>query len=906
MAINTRFSAPKGVQELNETSATAIGAIRNANRNERNTHNDLADAASGLAKTSMLGAKAYTSLVADKDSIEANKAKGYWQSIYESPGFKDASDTDKANMIENTREAYIGESKAFQSAFIEYSSSSYARAATGRGEEEDNTYYNAAGAAKAAWLDKETDNWVQGMGVGEGYYATNKDIHGEDANKTFVDKYQEAHPRLSKVVIGRSLLGDAYSQAISDIDAAPATKKGLEEAMANVADIKKEYQDKMFLNRKDKEGQAYIKMLESGISTAITNKQKEIKNVSYDALAVNAANGYRMPPVVMDKHIDAIATNVYTAAKDKIALEKKYLERTQADAFTASNPVGERKQFLPTNPILKEERQKEVTATLFNHFNTGDMQNFVRVAENETGMTKQTGEQFITMFNKATTNEEVSVLLDKFDLIDAQPQGAGVLRQMLTDDEYTRVKEIGYALQSRPDLTPGQARDWIDGNKTKINKLGLPPLKQRKLFEYAVKLGPQYDAYMSHMKHVMAGNPDIGEKEMKEAALHFSKMNQVDSTGKKTNIAMGTNPADDPSVMNKKDVDTKINKSLGDTVTNKTFLSNGIVIGKDEYGGTMKIINTNDKVDVEGNTTVPGLVTQSNDEEAERLKLEKDIANFQRKGGMGAVQGFWESGKLAFKNVFRDTIDNFTEIPKGLAKSGGTLVDTFQQHLYDSMTTGQKDWWDKLTAEDTSGLIAAEIDHKLNELDTEKGLEGVQNVTLSDSDLLVFENGVWQNKVDSVVIKEIQEVIVGVPTDVLEHLEVREGSRNKTYKDSLGKLTAGVGHLLSKEEQKKYPLGTKIPASVVKGWIRKDSKKAYTSAGEQAKELKVTSPEFVNALTSVNFQLGTSWYKKFPKAYQALKDKRYDDAIREVETSLWAKQTPVRVKDFKEAINKLR
>ena len=51
---------------------------------------------------------------------------------------------------------------------------------------------------------------------------------------------------------------------------------------------------------------------------------------------------------------------------------------------------------------------------------------------------------------------------------------------------------------------------------------------------------------------------------------------------------------------------------------------------------------------------------------------------------------------------------------------------------------------------------------------------------------------------------------------------------------------------------------------------------------------------------------------KFPSAYQALKAKDYNEAITQVSTgsgkdgqSKWKEQTPVRVEDFIEAIDKL-
>ena len=71
----------------------------------------------------------------------------------------------------------------------------------------------------------------------------------------------------------------------------------------------------------------------------------------------------------------------------------------------------------------------------------------------------------------------------------------------------------------------------------------------------------------------------------------------------------------------------------------------------------------------------------------------------------------------------------------------------------------------------------------------------------------------------------------------------------------------------------------------------------------------------VEALASVNFQLGTGWRRKFPSAWKALKSGNYDEAIDQViyqnpknksKKSAWSTQTPTRVNDFVNAIKELK
>ena len=156
----------------------------------------------------------------------------------------------------------------------------------------------------------------------------------------------------------------------------------------------------------------------------------------------------------------------------------------------------------------------------------------------------------------------------------------------------------------------------------------------------------------------------------------------------------------------------------------------------------------------------------------------------------------------------------------------------------------------------------------------------------------------------------------GKPTEKwLKHLKSREGYTQKTYSDTLGYLTGGVGHLLTEAEQKMYPKGSKVTGSVIDEWLGEDSSKAYNAAINQASELKYQSQSMVEALASVNFQLGTGWRRKFPSAWKALKSGNYDEAIDQViyqnpknksKKSAWSTQTPTRVNDFVNAIKELK
>ena len=134
----------------------------------------------------------------------------------------------------------------------------------------------------------------------------------------------------------------------------------------------------------------------------------------------------------------------------------------------------------------------------------------------------------------------------------------------------------------------------------------------------------------------------------------------------------------------------------------------------------------------------------------------------------------------------------------------------------------------------------------------------------------------------------------------LDHLLDREGYRNTVYRDSLGKPTVGVGHLVKPGDN--LQVGETISDEKVRELLESDASKAYKAAVEQANELGINDSDFVVALGSVNYQLGTGWRQKFPQTWEHMKDGNYDQAINNIEGSLWARQTPTRTNDFTAAI----
>jgi GH24 family phage-related lysozyme (muramidase) len=131
-------------------------------------------------------------------------------------------------------------------------------------------------------------------------------------------------------------------------------------------------------------------------------------------------------------------------------------------------------------------------------------------------------------------------------------------------------------------------------------------------------------------------------------------------------------------------------------------------------------------------------------------------------------------------------------------------------------------------------------------------------------------------------------------------LKKREGCRNDVYLDTLGRPTVGIGHLVNPTD--KLKLGDLIDDARIAEFFRHDSRKAVAAAQAQAAKAKIKDKVFIVYLASVNFQLGTKWYKTFKKTWSYILEKKYEEAALEVKKSRWYRQTPVRGKDFHKAL----
>lgn len=120
------------------------------------------------------------------------------------------------------------------------------------------------------------------------------------------------------------------------------------------------------------------------------------------------------------------------------------------------------------------------------------------------------------------------------------------------------------------------------------------------------------------------------------------------------------------------------------------------------------------------------------------------------------------------------------------------------------------------------------------------------------------------------------------------------------YQDSLGKLTGGHGHLLSKAERKKYPEGTRIPAYIVDVWWENDSTHHLDSAEAfiSVHRLNGIDIEAKKILVNMVFNMGAWKLSRFKNMIKALQKKDYYRAADEMIDSRWFKQTGIRSKEL--------
>ena len=892
--ITPKFGAEKTT--VNAAMGKSLGASMEA-QNILNSDTGFID----FGKITREAAQLTTNILDTKKTVQSNEAKQHYIDMVSSKDYINASDTNKAEMFENFYTNMGEQSKAYQNAFSSYSANEFIRASTGRETETTNAYYRQADAAKTNYLT-ENDSVYDANGILLPEYKGITDDNGveiypETKEKrdaaSFVEYYMKQRPSMDKVVLNRALLFGMRDEVLSTISLAN-TPEELNEALQTVKEIEEPFQSNHFLTTKSTAGKSLITELNNQKKQMITAKQSQFKSQAYTRIATAEDSGYRIIPEAIKEDIFFTSDNILSGQRAYKTYVDNYNLRTEADNYTVSNPIGQRTQAIPDNKLVKEEREESVTATLVENFTNGNNSFFIQVATNEAGMAKKGGEELLLQFNNIQDPKDLSSYVSHVVEISKMPKGARAIRQTIGDEGYVDILTTHYLASSIYSGDVVKARNYVYDNDRVTTKKSMNSSMAADMKDITAKLGLQADAFNAVIQRMHNISPGAAEKHYKDIAKIFLDTTET-SGGVKFNKSMGDIPSS--AIAPEKIVEniiTEHTKQYGGNPTEVSYVGNS-VFTYDAYGGTATLQDLN------------SLVEKTDAVEIEMARQEA----IEKKRAQGTILG----------DVDRVVTDILPEIVLGVVPQAVTGFVGGVSNMLNNIGTrfGAYMWQQTLkdietvTGKDFNTIPTIEQDAIMNQLEQEKKsimttMPEVDRMTMPTFAIesmkqAVMKNNIKKSNIDF-VIKEVGKTKVSeyIGGETYEKLVDREGNKEASYKDSRGFLTAGIGHKLSKEEQKKYPEGTIIPQSVRYNWLKEDVKEAKEAAIKQAKE--IGNPKLEEALVHVNFQLGPNWAEKFNESYPLLKKGKIEEVIVNLKKSLWMKQTPTRVNDFIAALRK--
>ena len=128
-----------------------------------------------------------------------------------------------------------------------------------------------------------------------------------------------------------------------------------------------------------------------------------------------------------------------------------------------------------------------------------------------------------------------------------------------------------------------------------------------------------------------------------------------------------------------------------------------------------------------------------------------------------------------------------------------------------------------------------------------------------------------------------------------ERIKSNEGFSSKPYKDQLGYLTIGYGHLILPNEN--ILLKKQIHKKELEEIFEKDFKKALSNFNNTFKPFTLNEKES-ELLIEMIFQLGIKGCLKFKSLIKNIKKGNKHLVCFDMMDSLWYKQTPNRVKNL--------
>lgn len=122
-------------------------------------------------------------------------------------------------------------------------------------------------------------------------------------------------------------------------------------------------------------------------------------------------------------------------------------------------------------------------------------------------------------------------------------------------------------------------------------------------------------------------------------------------------------------------------------------------------------------------------------------------------------------------------------------------------------------------------------------------------------------------------------------------LTIHEGLKDKSYLDSLGLPTGGIGHLLRSNEIPSYPVGTPISPAQIETWYNQDSSSAIKTAQDLAGSAWANlSDNRKRAMADLAYNLGQPKMSKFKNFLSSMKAGDYTKAGADLKQSVWYTQ----------------
>ena len=136
-----------------------------------------------------------------------------------------------------------------------------------------------------------------------------------------------------------------------------------------------------------------------------------------------------------------------------------------------------------------------------------------------------------------------------------------------------------------------------------------------------------------------------------------------------------------------------------------------------------------------------------------------------------------------------------------------------------------------------------------------------------------------------------------------EQLKIDEGVKYEIYRDHIGYLTFGIGHLITeKDPEFGQPIKTEVSADRVNEVFNADVQLYINETKKVFSDLE-SKPEAIQlVLVNMCFNLGAPRLEKFRKFISAINDEQWSEAAVEMMDSRWAKQVGPRAERLRDVV----